>query len=544
MNQDNDIETNQENIVGEVNTEPVMQPVEEVSTEPVQPVGEVNPVVQEPINNQLVSPQPPMIDGNKKSSKNLIFILIPIVLVLIIIIVFVFLLGGSKKASGEDDTLETYNNIVIKNNDKKYAIFTSSGKKLTDFEFTYVSDFNNDVAYVENEKSQYALINSNGKYVIDFGKYDYITSSGYLYKAHDKDHNYYLLNYKGKVIYELGKYEKIKVRTYLVIDGLIVVDDGKKLDLLNYKGESLVKLDKVSGEDEVKVYEGDRDSVMVTAYYNGTTYVIDCIKGKIVNELSSKTPYCITSLSNLDRTRYVIRDCKDTDDAYKYYEGKKLKFATEKCKNLFFESDNENLICAEDYKRYLMSNDGKKGIEVYVSDNEYMTFDTYVKSEDRKGSVFYVDGKEKNTVECTTPSYPASRTEQIYVLKNSCKSKDSYAYYDVKGNKLIDKDFYRASSFNKEGVAIVSDDGEKYYLMNIKGKKISDDYEYIDFSNPSKTEIYRTRNGKTNYLLNTDGKVLIKTTGKVEEYHNYFTVEEKNVVTYYTLEGKEIYKVK
>lgn len=504
-------------------------------------------------NNQVVQPQssanienlttaPQMTNDEKnKSTKKIIFTLILIIVVIIIIIGVVVLIGKGKNNISNLDSLDTNNNIIIKNKDNEYALFDSSGKQLTEFEYKDISDFKNNVAIIQNKDGKFGLIDNNGKFIVEFGKYNYIQNYGYLYEVTDEDYNEYLLNAKGEILYELGT-DKASVTKNYFVDELVVVDDGNKYNVLNYKGESLIKINKVD-DIELAIYEDEGD--INTIYYNNMTYVIDLIKGKIINKISGSNPYCVVSINNLNRNEYVILECdNETSTEFKYYNGRSLKFTSTSCTNLFFEYDNETLICAEGYSgRYLMSDEGKKGIEMYISNTSYIDFETYIKNGENNTTKFYKNGKEIASVKCSSENGVASITEKIYILRNKCyNNKNTYSYYDESGNKIINKSFKTALGFDMNNITKASEDGKSYYLMDIKGNKISNDYDEIAFISSSKNVLYKATKNNVNYLLNTKGKEVINTSGKIDIYDNHFTVKENDVITYYSLEGKEIYK--
>lgn len=496
---------------------------------------------QSSINIENITPTPITNDNKEKPNKKMLFILIPIIVIIIIIIGVVLLSGKGKNNSSNLESLDTNNNIIVKNQNNEYALFNSSGKQLTKFEYKSISEFKNNVAIVQNKDGNSGLIDHNGKFVVDFGKYNYIQRYGYLYKANDKDYNEYLLNSKGEILYQLGSDKATATKNY-VVDELIVVDDGNNYDVLNYKGQSLIKINKV-GNMELTIYEDERD--INTIFYNNITYVIDLIEGEIINKISSSNPYCVKSINNLNRNEYVVSSCDNNiSTEFKYYNGNSLKFTSTSCTNLFFEYNNENLICAEGYNgRYLMTDEGKKGIEIYNSNISYIDYETYIENGDNNTTKFYKNGKEKANVECSSTNGVASRTEKIYILKNKCSdNKNTFSYYDESGNKITNKNFKTAIGFDINNITKASEDGKSYYLMDTKGNKISDYYDKIDFTESSKNILYEATKNGVNYLLNINGKEVISTSGRIDIYNTHFTISENGVISYYSLQGKEVFR--
>lgn len=429
----------------------------------------------------------------------------------------------------------TTNVIVLQNKDGLYGVYNEDGKQIVDFKYKKIGKFLDNTAEVRNDKDEVGIINSNGKMIVDFGKYKYISRIGYLFRVSDKDYKSYLLDSEGKLIYDL---EKKNAEDFMFPKELVVVETEKEYDVLDYKGKSLIKLPKVD-DKEYKVYENEDN--YATLYYNNVSYIIDIYDRKIVKKLGSETPYCVKSVNKVNKDEYVVSSCDATEKAFKYMNGDKEVFESNTCTNMFFEYDV--LLCADNYKRYIVDEKGNNGIEYYRSNIVFIDGLNYLER-DQNNTQFYVNGKEDKNIECKRPYIVASREDEVYLLKNSCSTdKDKLSYYDKNGKILFDKLFKTASAYDENKLARVSEDGEGYYLIDIKGKKISETYDYIDHESTRRDcRVYKARKDSKNILLDKNGKEIITTDGTIIVYDNYYTVQKDSKITYYTFTGKEFYK--
>ena len=79
-----------------------------------------------------------------------------------------------------------------------------------------------------------------------------------------------------------------------------------------------------------------------------------------------------------------------------------------------------------------------------------------------------------------------------------------YQYYGFNGKEAIKTIYKDAQDFDQYGVAVVSKDGEKYYLMNSKGEKQSKNYVKIESIGEGYYAAYET-NSKYE-IINTEEK--------------------------------------
>ena len=476
-------------------------------------------------NNQNFNSKPP-----KKMNTGLI---IGIAIVITIVIVVTVLVSKSFNKDNKAYNLanENSNVIIVNNKDNKNALFNADGKQLTEF-YDKITEFHNDIAIVKNN-NEYAVINSKGKFIINFKEYKYITMAGFLVKAEDEEYNYNLIDNKGK---KIKKLIDEKIIEYWGYDKLIIIGNDKDYEILNSYTGSLIKKIKKVNADDLKVYDGKYDLTYV--YYNNKTYIINYRTGKIINELTGEKQ--INSINSINNEQYVILE--KNDNTFEYYNNDKQVFTTKECTNLFFEYDNNNLICAIDYdKRYLMENDGKKTIEIYKSDTAYLDSENYAINENNS-TIFYVAGKKVKEVKNTTGAHTISRSNKIYELKTKTDSDYKYQFYNFKGELISNQYFTNALAYDKTNLAIVSNNKKDFYLIDIKGNKVSKDYDSIRFDN----SLYVAQKNNIYYVLDTKGKEIMQKEGTSYDfkiYDNFFTISENKKTVYYTLNGKEFYTI-
>lgn len=464
--------------------------------------------------------------------------LIGIILILLLIVTGVsFYLINNSKVYKEDDNPSVTNAIVMEDKEGLYTIYNLEGEQITDIKYEYVSDFYNKHAVVKNQNNEYGIINDKGKMSVNFGKYYYISEEKGLYKVEDKDFKEFLIDSKGKVICDL---EKKEIDTFYSIE-MVVVKSYDKINVFNHMGKTLLNLDYNSNEEYSVYNEGER---YATFFYNNTSYIIDLYKGKITNTIFSSVPYYVSSVNTLDGEKYVIASNDEKNKEYIYMNNSKEIFRTNTCTNLFFENHNPNLILAKsDGNRYIVDENGNELLEIHQTDLEYIDSKNYIIEEKFQTTNFYTDSKLLKTIENTEPYITASIIQRIYILKNlGSTNNKTYSYYSVNGEKIINIDYKKASEFDKNNIACVSENGKTFYLINLKGQKISNEYDSIehsvDFSNQN---VYIAKIGDTNYVLNNLGKEILSTKGTIEKEDNYFFVKENGKYTYYTFDGKEFY---
>ena len=270
---------------------------------------------------------------------------------------------------------------------------------------------------------------------------------------------------------------------------------------------------------------------------------------------------------------FVLYDQQQINLAYVSLKGK-VKFE----KNIEVDSvkfKDLSLILKNEDSIRLLSLDGKKDVvatSYYKDVNNYLSKNaSYIYGPHK----FTKDGKEKDVKGIQLNPNVASVHGHIFPVYVQNKG---YQYYGFNGKEAIKTIYKDAQDFDQYGVAVVSKDGEKYYLMNSKGEKQSKNYVKIEsigegyyaaYETNSKYEIINTEgkidihdyfmgesqafefDGKVYALLNKSGTTYLYDMEKGEsvfslegEYqlYNGKYLRKKNHKAYYDLEGNLIYK--
>ena len=515
---------------------------------------------------------------NTKKSKVKLFVIIGIIVAVIaLVLVLVLCLP---KGSGKSNKNKNYSTAFFLREDDKYALFSNDGKKLTGFEFTYAGTIVNGTAIVKKDDA-YGVIGSNGKMVVDFGKYKYISGVGALYKVRDNEGNEYLLDSKGKKISDLKNAE---VNSYIGENLYVILHDkeAKSYKVLDQDGKAVVSFAEV--KDAEKPATNSEDGY-VSVFYNDKNYILNLNTGKKVLDFDSDAHYCVNNVSE-DEKVITMNTCvgmfeKQDETKYKFIKDNKLYDLSDKCDKVVYSS--ETLVCMKDNKKYLL--DSKLNVGANVDSAAYIDSDHYAKLKDGSfnGVDFYDKDKVVKNVECRTIK-EIGYNKNYYVLGTYYSTKcnttsGKYEFYDKDGNKMFDKTFERINNFDNNSLARVSENKTSYYLINTKGKKVSDEYDSISNNNDN----YIVTKNNLKGILNSKGKLVIepkyksadiyeiqgvkyaKLTTEDKKYIIYNIDNDKKIMTldtnpslaenyiytitdgkktYYTYKGKEIYKEK
>ncbi len=512
--------------------------------------------------------------NNKRKSKLPIFIVIGIVVLIVIILIICLSKGNS-----DTDRKVSYSDAYFLKEESNYALFNKDGKKLTGFDFTYVGVVKNGSALVK-KGDESGIISSNGKMIVKFGKYKNISTVGGLYKAVDSDNNTYLLDSKGKVIADL---KDVTMTNHIGDETFTILyeKNNKVYKIYNSKGNMLTSFKGTDSETEKP--RTNQDNGFISIYYNNMNYILDGRLGEKVLEFKDSKHYCINNSTD-DGSIITMNSCSTESQektTYKFIKDGKLYDLNDKCDKVQYISGN--LVCTKDNKQYLL--DSKVNVGIAIDSVSYIDNNHYAKLKDGSfnGVDVYSDGKLKN-IECRTIKDYGYSKSGYYVLGTYYSTKcnttsGKYEFYDKDGNKMFDKTFERINNFDNNSLARVSENKTSYYLINTKGKKVSDEYDSI--SNNYDNYIVTKNNLKG--ILNSKGKLVIEPKYKSADIYEIqgvkyakLTTEDKKYViynidnnkkimtldtnpslaenyiytitdgkkTYYTYKGKEIYKEK
>lgn len=473
-----------------------------------------------------------------------------IIIVLLVFVALFAITGCGKKSNKKENgrTIENYNNAFFIKEGTNFALFDDSGKKLTDFEFTYAGNFVNGTAIVKKDSNS-GVINTSGKMVIPFGKYEYLYQEAGLYKVTDKERNNYLLNAKGEKITDL---KDKTVITYIGESNYLILFDknSNKYDVLDINGKSLVSFAK--GKDDDKPSTNSAKN-FVSVFYNNKNYIIDLVTGKKIIEFESDKHYCVNNASD-DGKIITLNSCVGTFERqdevkYKFIKDSKLYDLSDKCDKVSYNS--ENLICTKDNKNYLL--DSKFNVGINLDGVSYTDNDHYAKAKSGSfnGIDFYEKGEVVTNVACRTMNDYGYSKSGFYILSTyyskPCGTESgTYEYYNNKGENAFNKSFARAEKFDSNSLAVVSEDKTNYYLIDTKGNKVSEDYNRINFKNDyyivTKNDLVGVLDNKGKLLLeakysNVDifeqsGKRYFKLNDNNSKYIIYSVESKKEIVTF------------
>ena len=574
--------------------QPVPQTAESsMQNTPVQPVPQTvessmqNTPVQPTMEDMLKTEKPIKNSNNSPKMKNINIKKILLILFILAVVIILFFVGYKllTKSSVEDKDFDitSTSSFFLSNESEKYALFNDDGKQLTDFIYTDADRFINNTAVVEIDK-EVGLINSDGKTIIPMGKYDSISAVGGLYSAmvddrSDGTFSRYILDNTGKVLYNL---DDISVKEVLGIDTFLILDykNDNKYVIVNYDGKEIISFPKVSGADVPSANELEN---YVMLYYNNKNWLLDIVAGKEVVSFDSETQYCVNAISN-DNAIITLNSCSkweinDNNKTYRFIKNGKVYDKTNECEKVYLKENN--LICYKNNKEYLFDNNLNVGID--TTGKAYNSNDVYVMngSKTSDGAYFYQSGNLYKNVSCRNLFKKGYMQQNFYVLNtynsNECGTKSgSYEIYNSNGEKAINKSFTSVQIFDENGLAIVSEDGKNYYLLNTKGEQVGGNYDKIFLrdgyymTTKDKLEGIIDKNGveilpceyKDVYTTSFSGDVvarvtisdseymvynvdtkkeIIKSTTKPDTAHeHYFITSENNKKQYYTYNGKMV----
>lgn len=496
--------------------------------------------------------------SENKNKFNIWKVLIPVLVFVGVVgvVLGIKLIKKDKKESKQDVVEQKIMDmpIVIKNNEGLYGIFNSEGKKLVDFIYKDIDEYIDNATIAEKPDGTVGIINHKGEVVVEFGKYKRIERTNKLFEVYDSEYNDYLLGVDGKLLYNLDEMGASTV-TYIGSDNITVLRSQKYFEVLGVNGKSILKLDRVDSYDDFDLYITDTEEY-ATLFYNDVSYILNLIDEELVNKVNSSTLHYVneSNSKNLDQYIMTVKGNGGVEaKEFKLMNKDKVVYTTNTCSNMFFS--NGSVICAEGYSgRYYLDEKGNKTVEYYLSDNVVLNSGTYITFEN-KNATFFKDGKNVKKVNCLVGARGvlsgaiADRENEIYAMVDKCTDSDSTLYYYYSnGEKVSDKALSSLTVFDSNGLAKVSEDGKKYYLMNTKGEKVTSDYDLIVFDSPDYTyfntrnNVYLVKNGEDYKVITPKGKEVLTTRGDVELYFNYFTIEENDNLIYYTLKGKEFYR--
>lgn len=467
---------------------------------------------QEPTNNtkpvnNINSSESKQKDSKKLDKKKLT--IIGIVIIVIIVLIFLglmFFLSKPNNSSKEDTSLESA--FFIYDN-KEAILFNTDGKQLVKDKFIYQENFVNGSTLVKLDQNKAGIISENGKMLVDYGVYDSIYHHGPLYIAYkEKEKTYNLLDSKGKVILT-GK----QLQGYNAIDAsqFMLLKDDSKFTIYDIKGKAITTFPFVKDIEEPTLIERDD---YLTVNYNNKTYIVKA-NSNLVETLDGNF-----YIDQVGKNVVILISILQDSPSFKVIINDKLAYSKEVAD---LELKGNNVLSEGhllDDKGNIISND----IVSYIDNKNYAV------SAGEDTIELRVNNKTKATVKCFSYLNDRYSSTGIYLF-DYCNEKEGYFYYKADGTLLNKEPFRTATQLDSEGVAIVSNMQDEYFLINKNIKKVSKNYKEIITMSPG---IYKAKSqDDSEIVLNKEGKELFSGTNIEIIEDKYATYLDKESVKRY-----------
>lgn len=491
------------------------------------------------LNNQNLNSQVQNNFVNKpEKKKNIVAALLIIFGVIAIVFGLISLLFGNK---GNTNLKKGEDAFFLSDSKGNYAIFNKSGKKITDFVYKNVSDFANGSAKASNMKGEETIVSSSGKDLVKYGTCRYLYNQGALYECVDEKYNSTYLDSKGRKILEGSNFQLLSTsssRPYSIIKD----KKAKKFVIYNYNGKVITSIPFADNGDTnpVEKYTDNYDYI----YYNGVNYIFDFSKSKLLLSFKddNNNKYFISHINKENGDMAVVAYGIGNKDSgvCKYIKNNKVIYTKKAKYTCDLTFDGNNVIFD---KKYLLDDKGNEVVETYQA--SYKDYKNYAKVTD-EGVNIYVDSKLKETVKCKGIKSGYSKYG-IYALNHCTGLGDNNSIYvDSNGKKLGNNSYRIADMFDDNGYAVVSSEYHKYYLIDLKGNRISGKYADTD----SGIIVYPIEGTKNTYLLvENESKTLFKVVNSKVVDNSVIkskdiTTNKNNDVVYAIIEKDSKYIVK
>ena len=397
----------------------------------------------------------------KKPKKGLLIGIGAAVIAAIVGIVIALVLNFSNNGTGNDITSKlSYTNSFFIYDSDKYTLWNAEGKRLTEDEYTEQSAFVGGYAYVKKD-GQVGIISDSGKMSVEFGKFGSITPKGGLYLVQDGNtKEYRLITGTGK---ELAKGEKLDVYFASSTSGFAAVNTDHKIKIFNYAGKLVADLEEADDADD-PVTSGLSDFGIL--HYAGKNTLFDARTGEMLAQFEGDR-YTFEEVSD-NRAKVLLENDKESNK-YKLVADKKVYDLNEmkyygftKGGDILLGYDNDSEIALLDNNYKVM-----KKVPTYLQLKD--TTNYAVKNADNKVEI-YRNGEKIKEFENAKTAVSGILDEDFYVIKQDDKVK----FYRLDGSVAFDHEYKEARLFDKHHHAVVSDDGNEYYLINTNGNAVSD----------------------------------------------------------------------
>lgn len=417
---------------------------------------------------EAVIPEKGVIEKDSKSlfEKNVFAIkhksiLLPVIAFVFASVIGMYLFITSSKA----DTV----NLIKINESNKVGYMDNDGTIVVKAKYLSGTDYYNGYAIVKNDNNLYCVLNGKGVFEVPCGSYTYIGLYDGRYiasKITNQGLKQALLDKKLDNITKF-KYDNISY----INNSVFTFKRDETVGLLNGDGKEIYTF-KVDEVDDKNISIDVSNSKSKTKYamikVNDSSTIINLDSGKEVYK------YTLNEIKVLDNNVFAIKNPDKENSTYIYVEDDSVKFMTESYKYVRVDDYNSNIaICIKNDSKidYInMTNNDKINSN---ENNEYFYNDGYVLE---KTHDFNINADVYNIIDYSGKVGSFSSLDPIdglfhnkTLMINVYDSK--YNYVNIKGKTIGDKSYDYAENFEKNGYAVVANNG-KYGILDSKANEV------------------------------------------------------------------------
>ena len=410
-------------------------------------------------------------------------------------------------------------NLIKIEENSKVGYIDNDGETIVKPKFLYGTDFYKGYAIVKNYNSLFGVIDGKGDNEIAFGN---------IFSASLYNNRYIISKFTNDGL-KMGLLDSnLKEITRYKYDnlayskaGVFLYTEGDTMGIMNADGKEIYsyKVDEVDDKNiSIEVSNLDDKSssdIYAKIKVNSSSTIINTNTGKEVYK------YTLDDIRVLDNNVFYIRN-EDGNNKYFVIKDDKIIYETTEYKRLRVEDLNSYIAIAIkddasiDYINMLNKEKiNKEGNVKYTYSDGVVVQEMYN----------FSSSKVEYTV--LTPKKTLSTFSDIKSVDNTyvngymkiITDNDKYSFINKKGNIISKKEYEEATDFNKNGFAIVSNDG-LYGLIDSNGKEILDlKYDNIKFLDDTlfnniykktKEQLFIFEDNNKYGIINANGKVLVK----------------------------------
>lgn len=422
--------------------------------------------------------------------------------------------------------------LMITRDEQLYALYNTSGDRLTDYKYKSYEEVS-DIGYiVVNEEDQVGFINLKGKEVIPFGEYETLEAAGQMLyatakvetkeetnevkKTNDSDYmtdNLYVLNNKGKVLYTASE------DTAILKSGLPVLLKNDEYTILYQDGEVLE-----TTKEKVNFIDQYNNQQIVVCYDNQTVYY-DFENGKdepLTTTIEGKAQYKIMASDEISLKSTILYDKTTQNFVYVNRENQIIAQTKVKLTDVYYDEGGNIIIKnGNELMVYNAKNGPMKMNSCYQSSYTYLNRSDVIYGPHEIYKDGEVVGELENCQLYPAAQYVSSDIYPVYVKKTG------FQYYNFDNELVIDKVYLEAEPFDSNSRAVVKIKEDGYSLIDETGKVVTSHYytgiKYIGSS------YYAVYNNEGKYgIINEKGEEIFQV--------EYTLLPEESFIRY---DGKE-----